>query len=78
MAALRAGLSARGERRWLAEAVLARAPGGARGDFEYSNLGYIVADAILEAATDADWEILMKERIFAPLGMAFACSRMSS
>lgn len=43
----------------------ARPPGG----FEYSNHGYIVAGAMLERAAGATWESLMRERLFAPLGM---------
>lgn len=37
--------------------------------FGYSNAGYIVAGAILEATYGAPWEELMRERLFAPLGM---------
>ncbi|TVQ76906.1 MAG: class A beta-lactamase-related serine hydrolase [Phycisphaeraceae bacterium] len=48
-------------------------PVGARGEkFEYTNLGYVVAGAMLERATGVVWESLMQERIFGPLGMASA------
>lgn len=43
---------------------------GAR--FLYSNLGYVVAGAMAEKAADASWEDLMKETLFAPLGMSSA------
>jgi CubicO group peptidase (beta-lactamase class C family) len=43
------------------------APPGAR--FIYSNRNYIVAAAMLEAATGRPWEDLMRERLFAPLAM---------
>lgn len=40
-----------------------------RGVFNYSNGGYIIAGAMLEAVTDWSWEDLITERLFAPLGM---------
>jgi len=40
--------------------------------FLYSNAGYIIAGAMLERATGIVWEKLMRERLFAPLGMS-AC-----
>lgn len=39
------------------------------GEFEYSNLGYIIAGAIAEARTGKSWEDLISEHIFAPLGI---------
>lgn len=50
-------------------AGLREAPAVARGEFLYSNLGYIVAGAMLERVTGQTWEALMKARIFTPLGM---------
>ena len=38
-------------------------------DFLYSNAGYIIAGAMVEAVTDQPWEDLMIERVFKPLGM---------
>lgn len=35
----------------------------------YSNIGYVVAAAMLEARMDASWEDLMRRFLFAPLGM---------
>jgi CubicO group peptidase (beta-lactamase class C family) len=37
--------------------------------FEYSNNGFIVAGAMLEAATGESWEELMQREVFAPLGI---------
>ena len=42
------------------------------GDFAYSNLSYMVAGAMAERLTGKSWEVLMKERVFAPLGMTTA------
>lgn len=53
----------------VAAMVLAEAPAGVRGSFEYSNLGYIVVGAALQAATSRTWEALMEDEFFAPLGM---------
>jgi CubicO group peptidase (beta-lactamase class C family) len=50
--------------------TLARPPEAAPGArFIYSNRNYIVAAAMLEAATGRPWEDLMRERLFAPLAM---------
>ena len=35
----------------------------------YSNAGYMVAGMVMEQLTGKPWEILMKERLFTPLGM---------
>lgn len=43
---------------------------GAR--FEYSNLGYVIAGAMIERVGNGDWESLMRERVFEPLGMRSA------
>lgn len=45
-------------------------PAGAKQ--EYSNAGYCVAAAMMEAATNRTWEALVQERIFGPLDMASA------
>lgn len=47
----------------------ANAPGSS---FQYSNLGYITAGAMLERVGGADWETLIRLRIFEPLGMESA------
>lgn len=38
--------------------------------FAYSNLGYVIAGAMIERVTSASWETEMQKRLFAPLGMA--------
>ena len=48
---------------------LAHAPAGAAGEFLYSNLGYMVAAVMAEKRTGRSWEVLMRERLFTPLGM---------
>ena len=51
---------------------LANAPAGVVGDRLYSNLSYVLAGAMAERLTGKDWETLMQERLFAPLGMTSA------
>lgn len=46
------------------------APPGAK--FIYSNRNYVVAGAMLERVTDIAWEDLMRQELFAPLGMPSA------
>ncbi|WP_169976897.1 serine hydrolase domain-containing protein [Tautonia rosea] len=51
--------------------VLAEAPSSRPGTtYEYSNRGYIVAGAIAERLGRAPWEVLMRRRLFEPLGMS--------
>ena len=38
--------------------------------FLYSNVGFIIAGAMLEAVTGTGWEALLTDRVFEPLGMA--------
>jgi len=38
----------------------------------YSDAGYAIAGAMLEKVTGKDWEMLMRERLFLPLGMLSA------
>ncbi len=47
----------------------AHAPGT---NFEYSNLGYVVAALMAAKVTGRDWETLIEDEIFEPLGMRFA------
>lgn len=44
-------------------------PGAA---YRYSNAGYTVAGAMLEAATGLSWEELMRDEVFGPLGLSSA------
>jgi len=57
------------KRRLWAEELLALAPAANAGDFLYSNAGYIVAGAMMEAMTGTPWETQMSDNIFGPLGM---------
>lgn len=40
--------------------------------FTYSNTGYVLAGAMLEAKMNAPWEALIQQHVFTPLGMASA------
>lgn len=60
------------QRRRFAAELLALPPDGPRGDFLYSNAGYIVAAAMLEEVTGESWEELMVREVFTPLGMSSA------
>ncbi len=42
------------------------------GDFLYSNLGYVIAGAMVEKVTGQSWEELMQEKLFDPLEMSSA------
>ncbi|MCR9129556.1 MAG: beta-lactamase family protein [Alphaproteobacteria bacterium] len=58
----------RADRLVYARAVLAE-PGGPRGEFLYSNAGYVIAAMMLEQAAGLGYEALMAREVFAPLGM---------
>lgn len=60
------------DRRAYAAVVLKAKPGGARGEFLYSNAGYVVAGLMLETAGGAPYEALMRREVFEPLGMTSA------
>lgn len=52
--------------------MLSDPPSVAPGEFLYSNAGYVVAGAMLEAVGGASWEELMETYVFAPLGIESA------
>lgn len=54
--------------RWKPEPLAVPAPSS----FQYSNFGYILAGAMIEAAAGRPWEMLIRERVFDPLGLATA------
>lgn len=57
----------------IAKSVLSKKPSKKpQSTFLYSNVGYIIAGAMLETATNKDWETLITENIFEPLGMSSA------
>ena len=69
----RESADARADRIAFARKVLTRAPAGRKeAHFEYSNSGYVVAGAMLEAKLGAPWETLMREHVLAPLKMVGA------
>ncbi len=60
----------REQRRALVEGVLKHPPKPSPGtEFVYSNAGFALAGAMLEAITDMPWEDLMRREVFGPLGM---------
>lgn len=60
----------RAERKDYARRSLQMTPVGPEAKtFEYSNNGYVVVGAMLEAITGKAWETLMVEEVFTPLGM---------
>jgi CubicO group peptidase (beta-lactamase class C family) len=66
-------LSPRQRRVEAAKWILKAPPIGPPGEqFHYSNAGYIVAGAMLEAAGGASWEELMQREVFQPLSMKTA------
>jgi CubicO group peptidase (beta-lactamase class C family) len=64
-----AGTTDEKRREWAAR-LLGQTPEHPAGQLFYSNMGYVVAGAMLEARGGADWETLLTDRVFAPLGMA--------
>jgi CubicO group peptidase (beta-lactamase class C family) len=61
------------QRQRIVDIVLAGEPAAAPGAaFVYSNLGYIIAGAMIEAKTKKTWEDLVKEEVLSPLGLASA------
>ncbi|MBL0948919.1 serine hydrolase domain-containing protein [Brevundimonas sp.] len=56
----------------VAQKALASAPDGTPGRFLYGNANYMVAAAALEAITGQDWQAMMVEQVFDPLGLTSA------
>ena len=59
----------RAERERLCRLVLRKPAASPVGEFSYSNVGYVVAAAMIEQRTDTPYEQLMQERLFTPLKM---------
>lgn len=51
---------------------LLRNPAGARGEYLYSNAGYVAAALMMEEATGESWETLIRQEVFEPLGLESA------
>lgn len=61
------------QRRRVLEVLGARAPDFAPGSrFTYSNAGYVMAGAVLERVAGKPWEQVVREELFAPLGIRSA------
>ena len=63
------------ERRRLLKICLHEKPKHKRGEFHYSNVGYVVAAAMLEKMAGKDFESMVKQRLFEPLKMDSAAYR---
>ena len=63
------GAKGRADRLKVAELLFSATPAQAVGSYKYSNAGFMIAGAMLEAATDTEWEDLMRTELFKPLGM---------
>ena len=61
------------QRQRILDAVLSGEPAAAPGAaFNYSNLGYIIAGAVIEAKTKKPWEELLQTEVLAPLKLTSA------
>jgi CubicO group peptidase (beta-lactamase class C family) len=56
-------------RREMVEEILHFSPENERGKFNYSNAGFVIAATMLEALTLEDWETLLQNEVFLPLGI---------
>ena len=63
-----AGATARAQRDAAAAWALTAPPGGARGSYLYSNLGYVIAGAMIERAMGGTFEELLRTQLAAPVG----------
>jgi len=63
---------ARSQRMQFTQWLIAQKPATEVGQFSYSNAGVAIAAAAAERVTGKPWEDLMRERVFAPLGMTRA------
>ncbi|CAM3278257.1 Beta-lactamase family protein [Sphingomonas antarctica] len=57
------------QRMRVTQKYLAEPPASKIGEYEYSNLGYMIAGAIAEKHTGKSWEDLIRAEIFRPLGI---------
>lgn len=60
------------QRAALAAKAFGRPPSGAAGAFAYSNAGYIIVGAAIEAITGQAWEDVIRAELFQPLGLSSA------
>ena len=57
------------QRQAFAKAVLAAPPVGRRGDYAFSNAGYVLVGAAIERASKLTWEACISAELFSPLGL---------
>lgn len=57
-------------RRFLTEQVLSQRAATTPGGYLYSNVGFVIAGHMLERMMGRSWELLIKEKLFSPLGMS--------
>lgn len=69
LAVIKSANGVKAQRETIARKYLTMPPASKAGEFAYSNLGFIIAGAIAEARTGETWEELIREQIFAPLGI---------
>jgi CubicO group peptidase (beta-lactamase class C family) len=62
----------RAQRTAIARHYLTNPPASKPGEFRYSNIGYVIAGAIAEARTGKNWETLLRQEVFVPLGIVNA------
>lgn len=67
-----ADLEVKARRIALLKDSLQEVPTVGKGAYQYSNLGYVAAGCMAEAATGETWESLIQARLFDPLGMTTA------
>jgi len=72
MGAIKSANGVKAQREAIARKYLTMPPAFKAGDFAYSNIGFIIVGAIAEARTGKSWEDLIREQIFAPLGIKSA------
>ncbi|MDG2199764.1 MAG: serine hydrolase [Phycisphaerales bacterium] len=64
--------SSRRQREAFIDDILVMEPVGERGEYVYSNAGVTIAAHMCEVAAGSDWEDIMLEQVFGPLGMTTA------
>ena len=72
LAVIKSANGVKAQREAIARKYLTMPPASKAGDFAYSNLGFIIVGAIAEARTGKNWEDLIREQIFTPLGIKSA------
>ena len=72
-----ARFASEGRQAYVRDWMLRMPPANAGGVFNYSNVGYTVAGAMLERAANRSYEWLMREKLFQPLGMTSVTFNLS-